>query len=76
MAGGNKLSLTEPDDPLKAERPEGPALTRSAEFDGEKLYVLERGSKSRNGVRGEVAADCKSIVWRGNTDGVLQTWER
>jgi len=53
--GGNKLSLTEPDDPLKAERPEGPALTRSAEFDGEsegellsKLAAFEDKARREN----------------------------
>jgi hypothetical protein len=73
--GSSTLKLTEPDDPLRAEKPEGPALTRSAEFDGEKLYVLDRDSKRRNGVQGEMAGDCKSIVWR-KADAMLHTWER
>jgi hypothetical protein len=50
-------------------------VSQPAEFDGAKLYVLDRGTKARNGVRGDVAADCKSIVWKSDA-GVLKTWER
>jgi hypothetical protein len=32
--------------------------------------------KDRMGVRGDVAPDCKSIVWSAEGGGVLTTWER
>ena len=74
VAGGNRLNLTEPRDPLKSEKPEN--TTQWAEFDGEKLYVLNRESKARAGLRGDVAADCRSIQWKGDGEAILRTWER
>jgi hypothetical protein len=68
------MNVTEPGDPLKSEN-DGSGVTQSAEFDGAKLYILDRNTKARNGVRGDVAPDCKSIVWNAAT-GVLKTWER
>ena len=74
VAGGNKLSLTEPRDPLKADKPEN--ATQSAEYDQDKLYMLDRQTKARAGLRGELAADCRSIQWKGDGDAVVRTWER
>jgi hypothetical protein len=74
VAGGNKLNLTEPRDPLKAEKPE--SVTQSAEYDGDKLYVLNRDTKARAGLRGDIAADCRSIQWKDDGEAVLRTWER
>ena len=75
-AGGNRLNLTEPQDPLKTEKIDGPGVTQSAEIDKDKLFLVNRQTKARTGVRGEVAADCKSIVWKGEGDGTVRTWER
>lgn len=75
-AGGNRLNVTEPQDPLKTEKIDGPGVTQSAEFDKDKLYIVNRQTRARAGVRGEIAADCKSIVWKGEGDGPVRTWER
>jgi hypothetical protein len=75
-ASGNRLKLTEPQDPLKMEKPEGPGVTQSAELDIGKLYIVNRETKARAGVRGEIAWDCKSIVWKSEGDGPVRTWER
>lgn len=75
-AGGKKMNLTEPGDPLKTAKPEGAEVTRLAEFDKDKLYILNPETKGRVGVRGDLAPDCKSIVWRGQGDSVLNTWVR
>jgi hypothetical protein len=75
VAGGNKMNVTEPGDPLKTEA-DGRGVTQWAEFDGAKFYILNRDTKARNGVRGDVAADCRSIVWKGDAEAVLKTWER
>jgi hypothetical protein len=50
-------------------------VTQSAEFEGARLYIVSRETRARNGVRGDVAADCKSIVWKSEA-GMLRTWER
>jgi hypothetical protein len=76
IAGGNKLNVTDPDDPRKATRSLGPITPQWAEFDGEKLYILNRDTYHRIGVHGEVSPDCKSIVWKGERDRVLSTWAR
>jgi hypothetical protein len=76
IAGGNKFNVTEPNNPLKSDKPESSAAARWAEFDTDKIYVLDRETKGRNGVRGNVSPDCRSIVWRSESDGVLNTWER
>ena len=73
-AGGNKLTLTEPRDPLKADKPE--TTTQSAEYDQDRIYMLDRQTKARLGVRGDVAADCRSIQWKADGEGSLRTWER
>jgi hypothetical protein len=73
-AGGNKLSLTEPRDPLKADKPDN--TTQSAEYDQDKLYMLDRQTKARAGLRGDVAADCRSIQWKGDGDATVRVWER
>jgi hypothetical protein len=49
---------------------------RSAEFQDAKLYVLDRETRARTAVRGDVSPDCRSIVWKGERDAVLGTWER
>jgi len=74
VAGGNKMNVTEPGDPLKSEK-DGRGVTQWAEFDGARLYILTRDTSARNGIRGDVAADCKSIVWKSEA-GALKTWER
>jgi len=74
VAGGNKLTLTEPRDPLKAEKSEG--ATQWGEYDQDKIYVLDRQTKARSGLRGDVAADCRSIQWKADGEGSLRTWER
>jgi len=74
VAGSNKLNLTEPQDPLKSDKPE--STTQWAEFDKDKLYILNRETKARAGLRGDVAADCRSIQWKGDGEGILRTWER
>jgi hypothetical protein len=75
-AGGNRLNVTEPQDPLKTEKPEGPGVTQAAEFDGYRLHAINRETGARSGLRGEIAPDCKSIVWKGDGDGPVRTWER
>ena len=74
VAGGNKLNLTEPQDPLKAEKPE--AAMRWAEFDQDKIFVLNRETKARAGLRGDIAADCRSIHWKGENEATVRIWER
>jgi hypothetical protein len=74
VAGGNKLTLTEPRDPLKADKPE--STTQWAEYDQDKIYVLDRQTKARLSVRGDVSADCRSIQWKADGEGSLRTWER
>jgi hypothetical protein len=76
VAGGNKMTLTEPSDPIKTAKPEGAEVTRVAEFDKDKLYILNPETKGRIGMRGDLSPDCKSIVWRGQGDSVLNTWVR
>jgi hypothetical protein len=75
VARGNKMNVTEPADPLQSEK-DGKSVTQWAEFDGAQLYILNRDTKARAGIRGDVAPDCKSIVWKGAADAVLKTWER
>jgi hypothetical protein len=72
----NKVNLTEPDNPLKTEAPEGPGVTQLAELDGSTLYVVNRTTGSRLGMRGDIAPDCRSILWRGAGDGNVRRWER
>lgn len=74
VAGGNKLTITEPRDPLKADKPE--STTQSAEFDQDKIYVHDRQTKARLGVRGDISADCRSIQWKADGEGSVRTWER
>jgi hypothetical protein len=76
FARSNKVNLTEPDNPLKTEQPDGPGVTQWAEFDGSTLYVLNRTTKNRLGMRGDISPDCRSIVWRGAGDGNTRRWER
>jgi hypothetical protein len=47
-----------------------------AEFDGERLYILNGDTKQRQGMRGEIAPDCRSIVWKNTSNALLRTWER
>jgi hypothetical protein len=75
-AGGTRLNLTEPQDPLKTEKRDGSGVTQSAEIDKDKLFIVNRETKARAGLRGEIAPDCKSIVWKGEGEAVLRTWER
>jgi hypothetical protein len=75
-AGGNTFRLTEPNDPLKSQKPEGPALPQWAEYDNETIHILNRNTKSRTGVRGELAPDCRSISWKGEGNRFLTTWVR
>jgi hypothetical protein len=52
-------------------------VTQSAEFDKDKLYILNRETRARAGVRGEIAPDCKSITWKGEGDSSpARIWER
>jgi hypothetical protein len=75
-SAGNRLNVTEPQDPLKTEKPDGPGVTQAAELDKDKLYIVNRETKARGSVRGEIAPDCKSIVWKGEGDAPARTWER
>jgi len=74
--GGKTFNVTEPSDPLKTEKPEGPAVTQAAEFEKNRFHILNRETKARTGVQGVVSADCRSIVWKGEGETVLRTWER
>jgi hypothetical protein len=74
VAGGNKLNVTEPRDPLKADKPE--SATQWAEFDQDKLYILNRDTKARAGLRGDIAADCRSVHWKGDGETTVRIWER
>jgi hypothetical protein len=78
VAGGHRLNVTEPQDPLKIEMPDGPwpTVMRSAEFDKDKLYIVNLETKERTGLRGEIAPDCKSISWKIEGDVPVRTWER
>ena len=75
-ADGSRLNVTEPRDPLKMEMPDGPSVMRSAEFDKDKLYVVNLETKERTGLRGEIAPDCKSIIWKIEGDVPVRAWER
>ena len=75
-ADGSRLNVTEPRDPLKMEMPDGPSVVRTAEFDKDKLYVVNLETKERTGLRGEIAPDCKSIIWKIEGDVPVRTWER
>jgi hypothetical protein len=75
-ARGNRLNLTSPEDPLNLQNPEGPAVPQSAEYDNETIHLLDRETKSRTVVRGDVAPDCRSISWKGESDRPLKMWVR
>ena len=74
--GSTRLTVTEPNDPLEAAKIDVRSAARAAELGDAKLYILDRDMKDRMGVRGEVAPDCKSIVWIAEGGGVLTRWER
>jgi len=76
VTGGAKFNLTEPGDPLKSQNPEGPALSQWAEYENETIHILNRDTKARTGVHGEMASDCRSISWKGADNRVLKTWVR
>jgi hypothetical protein len=76
IAGSNKVNITEPDNPLKTEQPNGPGVTQWGEFDGSTIYILNRTTNNRLGMRGDISPDCKSILWRGAGDGNIRRWER